>query len=372
MKVVGILFRVIIVSAFVAIFAGAALLAMIHRDLTSFGKTPFGTPEEKIVDVPQGANPRQIVRLLTRGGVLSDEQRAWWYVRFVKRDSRQMRAGEYGFAGPLQPDDVLEKLYRGEVKTYRFTVPEGLRMEEIAAIVEAAKLGTARELVRLMRDAALAKELGVPGRNLEGFLFPDTYAFARDPKPRAILTAMLGRYRDAWRKAEAERSPSVTLGEQEAVTLASIVEKETGHPEERPHISCVFHNRLRLGMPLQTDPTVMYATMLRNHGRWSQNITKADLTTPHPYNTYTTKGLPPGPIASPGAASLRAALNPSACRDLYFVSKNDGTHVFCPDLRCHQSAVKKWQIDYFKASPRVTPRHRTRGVTQGAKDGRRR
>ena len=141
----------------------------------------------------------------------------------------------------------------------------------------------------------------------------------------------------------------MSLDERQAVTLASIIEKETGQPDERPHISCVFHNRLRRGMRLQTDPTVMYATMLRNGGRWSQNISKADLLAHHPYNTYAVAGLPPGPIANPGAASLRAALHPSDCDDLFFVSRNDGTHVFCPDLRCHEAAVQRWQVEFFRA-----------------------
>jgi UPF0755 protein len=139
----------------------------------------------------------------------------------------------------------------------------------------------------------------------------------------------------------------VKLSQAEAVTLASIIEKETGQPGERPHISCVFHNRLQRHMKLQTDPTVMYATYLRT-GRWSKNISRADLQAPHPYNTYTTPGLPPGPIASPGAASLQAALAPSDCKDLFFVSRNDGTHVFCPDLACHERAVKQWQVEYFR------------------------
>ena len=169
---------------------------------------------------------------------------------------------------------MLEKVYRGEVKTYQFTVPEGLRMEEIAAIIEQAGLGRASELVPLMHDPAFARELGVPFANLEGYLFPDTYTFAKGPKARAVLTAMVARFRDEWRKADADRLPGVTLDEKQAVTLASIVEKETGRPEERPRISCVFHNRLRRGMRLQTDPTVMYATMLRHGGQWSQNITQ--------------------------------------------------------------------------------------------------
>jgi UPF0755 protein len=160
---------------------------------------------------------------------------------------------------------------------------------------------------------------------------------------------MVQRFRAAWRQADAQRLPGVTLDEKQAVTLASIIEKETGRPDERPRISCVFHNRLRRGMRLQTDPTVMYATMLRNGGRWSQNITRADLQAVHPYNTYMVAGLPPGPIASPGLAALEAAVHPSACDDLFFVSRNDGSHVFCPDLRCHEAAVQRWQVEFFRA-----------------------
>ncbi len=340
--------RILLMLLFVAAAGAAAVGAKLYRDLVSFRDTPFGSEEEKFIEVPSGAGPRQVVRLLARGGALADERLAWRYVRWLKRDERPMKAGEYAFAGALGPDEVLERVYRGEVKVYHFTVPEGLRMEEIAAIIEEAGLGRASELLPLMRDPAFSLELGVPFPNLEGYLYPDTYTFPRNPKPRAVLTAMVGRFRDVWRKAEAERSPHVTLDEKQAVTLASIIEKETGRPEERPRISCVFHNRLKRGMRLQTDPTVMYATMLRNGGRWSQNISKADLLAPHPYNTYTVAGLPPGPIASAGAAALSAALHPSDCNDLFFVSRNDGTHVFCPDMRCHQAAVQKWQVEFFR------------------------
>ncbi len=358
--------------------ATGAVGVVLWRELAAFRETPFGATEEKVVEVPAGANARQVVRLLARGGVLSDETLAWRYLRLWKRDRRPMKAGEYAFSGPLRPDDVLEKVYRGDVKIYHFTVPEGLRMEEIAGIVEAAGLGKASELLPLMRDAAFAKELGVPFENLEGFLFPDTYTFPRNPRPRAVLASMVARFQAAWKAAEAQRLPSVTLDEARAVTLASIIEKETGRPDERPRISCVFHNRLRRGMRLQTDPTVMYATMLRT-GHWSQNISKADLLAPHPYNTYTSDGLPPGPIASPGAAALAAALHPDDCPDLYFVSRNDGTHVFCPDLKCHAAAVQKWQVEFFRQrrttaaeAPAPGPSGATHGAKRTAQKGKRR
>ncbi|GEJ58004.1 endolytic transglycosylase MltG [Anaeromyxobacter diazotrophicus] len=336
----------------IALAAAAAVAAFELRELARFRDAPYGSEEEKVVEIPAGAGPHQVVRLLARAGVLSDERLAWrwlrWWKQGWKRDRRPLKAGEYGFSGALRPDEVLEKVYRGEVKLYQFTVAEGLRMQEIAGVIEQAGLGRASELLPLMGDPALARELGVPSDNLEGFLFPDTYTFPRGPRPRAVLAAMVQRFKAAWRDADAGRAPEVKLDEKQAVTLASIIEKETGQPEERPRIACVFHNRLRRGMRLQTDPTVMYATMLRHGGRWSQNITRADLLAVHPYNTYTVAGLPPGPIASPGAAALRAALHPAACNDLYFVSRNDGTHVFCPDLVCHNAAVRRWQVEFFR------------------------
>lgn len=335
----------------VALAAAGAIAALAWRELGAFADAPYGSDREKVVEVAPGASPRQIVRQLAAAGVLSDERRAWGWLRFTRwraRDHRALRAGEYAFSGPLRPAEVLERIYRGEVKLHLVTIPEGLRLEEIAGLVEAAGLGHAAELALLARDPAFARELGVPAPGLEGFLFPDTYSFPKGPKARAVLTAMVDRFKAAWRAADARRDPAVRLDELQAVTLASIVEKETGRPDERPRIACVFHNRLRKGMRLQTDPTVMYAAMLRHGGQWSHNITRDDLLAVHPYNTYTVAGLPPGPIASPGAAALEAALRPSPCDDLFFVSRNDGTHVFCPDLRCHEAAVRKWQVEFFR------------------------
>jgi len=345
---------------FLSVIAGGAFVFSTWRELRHFRDTPFGSGVEKLVEIPAGTSARGVVRILARAGVLADEEVAWRYLRWWMRDPRPLRAGEYSFTGPHLPDDVLERIYRGDVKTYRFTVPEGLRADEIAAIVEKAGLAPAEELLALMHDPEMAKDLGVPFPGLEGYLFPDTYAFPRSVKPRAILGAMIDRFHEAWRKADAQRKPGIALDPAEAVVLASIIEKETGRGDERAHISCVFHNRLRLGMKLQTDPTVMYATMLRQGGRWSNNISKKDLLTPHPYNTYLNAGLPPGPIANPGAPALSAALAPADCKDLYFVSKNDGSHVFCPDLRCHAAAVQKWQVDFFRA------RRATRPAASGA------
>ncbi|GAO03490.1 endolytic transglycosylase MltG [Anaeromyxobacter sp. PSR-1] len=327
--------------------AAAAWAALAWRDLQSFRATAYGSAEEKTVVVPSGAPARAVIRSLAQSGVLSDETRAWRYFRWVKRDARRLRAGEYAFSGPLTPDQVLEKVYQGQVKLYRFTVPEGLRMDEIAEIVGRSGLARAEDFAAVAHDPGTARALGLPYANLEGFLFPDTYTFARGVSARTIAEEMVERFKEEYARADAARRPGVTLSMGEAATLASIVEKETGQPAERARIACVFHNRLRLGMRLGTDPTVMYATLLRT-GRWSKNITKADLLATHPYNTYTTAGLPPGPIANAGAAALQAALAPATCSDLYFVSRNDGTHVFCPTLACHNAAVRAWQVEFFR------------------------
>ncbi len=359
--------RALLALAALALAAVAVAAGLAWHAISTFRETPYGSLDEKVIVVPPGATAHAVVRALAHAGALSDETRAWRYVRWVKRDPRPFRAGEYSFTGPLRPDEVLERVYRGEVKLHRFTVPEGLRMDETAAIVERSGLATAADFLAAARDPAVARALGVPFASLEGFLFPDTYAFPRGVGARGIAEAMVHRFQEEYARAEAGRRPGVALSEGEAATLASIVEKETGRADERPRISCVFHNRLRLGMRLQTDPTVMYATMLRT-GRWSKNISRADLLAPHPYNTYTVAGLPPGPIASAGAAALQAALAPSDCKDLYFVSRNDGSHVFCPDLRCHAAAVRTWQVEWFRAQRRgPADRRAARPVSTAAK-----
>ncbi len=339
--------RALIAFLALLVLAGAITFGITWREVIRFHDTPYGGPEEKVVVVPPGASARSVVRILAQAGVLSEERAAWLYVRYVRRDARPFRAGEYSFAGPLLPDQVLERVHRGEVKLYRFTVPEGLRADEIAEIVARTGLVRAEDFLAVTRDPAVASALGLPYPSLEGFLFPDTYAVSRGVTARAVAEMMVSHFKEEYGRANAQRSPQVTLDMGAVATLASIVEKETGLPAERPRIACVFYNRLRVGMRLQTDPTVMYATMLRT-GRWSKNITRADLEAVHPYNTYTTAGLPPGPIANAGAAALQATLSPEPCTDLYFVSRNDGSHQFCPDLKCHNAAVKTWQLDYFR------------------------
>lgn len=327
--------------------AGAGIFWWRDRRLTQFAHAPFGSPEAKTLDVPPGTGPRALANLLAQQAVVSDADLLYAYLRREKLGPK-LKAGEYEFKGALTPVQVIDKITSGQVKTYRFTVPEGLRIDEALPILAQSELHLDEgKLQRLAEDKSFLSRMKVPAGTIEGFLFPDTYSFTRGYNEEAVLAKMVSRTLEEYRKADSQRKKSNAMDLLKTITLASIVEKETAAPEERPRISCVFHNRLRLGMKLQTDPTVLYAMKLMR-GEFVKNITSKDLLTEHPYNTYTVFGLPPGPIASPGAASIQAALNPIDCTDLYFVSRNDGTHVFCPDLRCHNEAVERWQREYFR------------------------
>ncbi len=317
-----------------------------ERRLAAFLATPFGPSVEKEVVVPPGSGPQRVSNLLAREGIVSSAEDFYLFLRRAQLGPR-LRAGEYAFGEPATPEQVANKLVLGQQKTYHVTIAEGLRVDETLPLLAASELHLSLDrLTALAGDPAWVRRQGVPADRLEGFLFPDTYTFTHADTEEPVLGKLVQRALEEVRKADAFRRPGIALDLLQTVTLASIIEKETGAVEERPRISCVFHNRLRRHIPLATDPTVLYASMLRR-GRFVKNITKQDLITPHPYNTYLVQGLPPGPIASPGAAALRAAVEPSACTDLYFVSRNDGTHVFCPTLTCHIAAVKVWQQDFW-------------------------
>jgi UPF0755 protein len=342
-----VLLALLVLGVLAAAIAGGWYLRREQR-ITSFAATPVTLPQDGVtVSVPNGTGPKALARLLADAGIVTDPELLYLYIR-REQAGPKLKAGEYLFEGTLTPAQVVEQLASGKVKVYRFTVPEGLRVEEILPIVAHSelKLDLGR-LEQLASDPRFLREAGVPARSIEGFLYPDTYTFTRGASEEKVLAKMVARSLEEYRKADAQRKDGVRLSLLETFTLASIVEKETGQPQERPRISCVFHNRLRQGIKLQTDPTVIYAMKLLR-GVYSKNITKRDLETPHPYNTYTTAGLPPGPIASPGAAALQAALHPLDCDDLFFVSRNDGTHIFCPTLGCHEAAVRQWQVEFFR------------------------
>jgi UPF0755 protein len=245
---------------------------------------------------------------------------------------------------------VIDLLARGEVYTRRLTFPEGLTIREMADIFEARGFGSRASFIEAAANNALIKDVDPDARDLEGYLFPETYALPRQIPAARVVAMMVDRFRatytDEWRR----RVEVDGLTTRNIVTLASLVEKETAQAEERPIVAGVYRNRLKIGMPLQADPTVVYA--MQKAGTYNGNIRRDDLSLDSPYNTYRYPGLPPGPIASPGAAALAAAVQPADVRYLYFVSRNDGSHVFSETLAEHNRNVREFQVLYFRRSSR--------------------
>jgi UPF0755 protein len=266
-------------------------------------------------------------------------------------DDPPLLAGEYRFEDAASTAEVLDRIARGDVATHPLTVVEGLTLEETAAAIAAAGFGDRDRLLATMRNAGPIRDLDPAATDLEGYLFPETYAFARATSEAEIVATLVTTFRDALAQVASAAPPA---GEtRRVVTLASIVEKETGLDQERPLVAGVFANRLRLGMPLGADPTIIYA--LKKAGTWDGDVRRADLAMESPYNTYRVAGLPPGPICSPGLASLRAAAAPATTPHLYFVSRNDGSHVFAPSLAEHNRNVERWQKAFWRDRPAQTP-----------------
>ncbi|MCC7008591.1 MAG: endolytic transglycosylase MltG [Acidobacteria bacterium] len=300
---------------------------------------------EQFVDVPQGASVGRIASLLADAGVVPDPITFRIAARLSGAD-RRLQAGEYRFADAASPYDVVARLARGDVFSRVVTFPEGLTIADMAATFAGAGLGTAAEFEQAAANPSAIGDLDPTARSLEGYLFPDTYSMPRRAGAVMTVAAMVDRFRavvdGGVRRAATARGMSL----RDVVTLASLVEKETASADERPLVSAVYHNRLRIGMPLQCDPTVIYALMQR--GAWRGNLTRANLQMDSPYNTYRYPGLPPGPIASPGRSALEAAVEPADVPYLYFVSRNDGTHAFASSLAEHSRNVRTWQVNYFK------------------------
>ncbi|HEX2311606.1 MAG TPA: endolytic transglycosylase MltG, partial [Vicinamibacterales bacterium] len=242
--------------------------------------------------------------------------------------------------------DVIAKIARGEVFLRPITFPEGLSIIEMARLFETRGFGAASAFEAAARNARLVANLDPQARDLEGYLFPETYPLPRRTDANTLVRTMVSRFEQVFDAAARAAASERGLSVREVVTLASLVEKETAKPEERPTVAAVYLNRLKIGMGLQCDPTVIYA--LQKAGRYTGNLTRADMAFDSPYNTYKNAGLPPGPIAAPGRASLEAVLRPAEVDYLYFVSRNDGSHVFSRTYAEHQAKVREFQVEYFK------------------------
>ncbi len=303
----------------------------------------FTTP--KIVDIPKGASFFQITEIMNDAGLVKNRP-FFWLLALGKGVRKQIRAGEYEITGALSPSEILDKLVRGEIKYYPVTFPEDITVNEVAKRLLTDKLINEKEFMALAVDGEFLASLGIEADSIEGYLFPETYQFDRSMTTKEVIRIMV---RQFWREITPEmrkRAEAMGLTLNEWVTLASIIGKESGNREEKPLISAVFHNRLKLGMKLQSDPTAVYH--LERAGTPVKTVLRSHLQTDTPHNTYRIDGLPPGPIANPGIDSLRAALNPAKVNYLYFVANNDGSHQFSASLEAHHRAVLKYQINRQK------------------------
>jgi UPF0755 protein len=295
------------------------------------------------VEVKRGQRTAVILQNLQRAGVLRDEWIPLVYMKLLRgRDS--LKAGVYQFDKPVSAIDVIEKLVKGDVILKTITIREGLDRFAIARLFADEGLGSEDEWDKATRDPDLIRDLAPEADSLEGYLFPDTYKFDPGTSAATIVKAMVDNFRKHWGNEIALITTG--LDAHQTVTLASIVETEARLPQERPVVASVYINRVRKRMLLGADPTVIYALKLA--GKWDGNIRKADLQMESPYNTYKTPGLPPGPIANPGLASLRAAAAPATTPYLYFVARNDGSHVFSTNNAEHNRNVEKYQRQYFR------------------------
>jgi UPF0755 protein len=341
-KIVKIVKKLIALFVVMVVACGAAA-ALLYQRVSQPYRGYQGS--EQFVHIPQGAGSPGIRDRLVASGVIRDAT-TFRIALWMSGEGRRLKAGEYRFDREMTPFEVIDKLARGDVYVVNVTFREGLTVAEMSKIFESHGIGPASAFVNAAGNAALVRQLDPSAGDLEGYLFPETYALPRHVEAAALVRLMVSRFERVFTPELRQAAAARNLTVRQAVTLASIVEKETAKPEERPLVAAVYLNRLRSRMALQCDPTVIYA--LLKVGRYSGNLHRDDLNLDSPYNTYRYPGLPPGPIASPGRASLEAVAHPADADFLYFVSRNDGSHEFARTLEEHNRNVQKYQIQYFR------------------------
>ncbi len=306
-------------------------------------------PEAKIVDIAEGMTLRQLAAKLEQERLIKSQ---WTFVLLGKLTAadRRIKVGEYEVHAGMRPSEMLAEFLSGRVVLYQVTIPEGYTIVELAQVYAQRGVADPEDLIRLAHDGEFIRSLGLEAPSLEGYLFPDTYKFARRTKPKEILTEMVQGLQNVLTPELQQRAQEIHMTFHQVLTLASVIEKETGAAQEREFISAVFHNRLKRGIPLQSDPTVIYGLE-----SFDGNLRKRDLDSKSPYNTYRVRGLPPGPIANPGLGSIRAALYPAPTAHLYFVSRNNGTHQFSSTLAEHNRAVDKYQRHRVEKTAQRSP-----------------
>ncbi len=308
-------------------------------DLYRYAHQPSSKDETQLFfSISQGEGVNRMTHRLESKGLITSPLRFKWLAR-LKGEDKRLKAGEYRLAGNMTPNQILDVLVNGKPYLYRITIPEGFNLRQIADEINRLELSDGDQFLTLAMDPQVAGNLDIAQATLEGYLFPDTYYFPKNVSPGAIIDTMVQHFQASFPAKWRQRARTLNLTVHEVVTLASIIEKETGDPSERPLIASVFHNRLKKRMRLESDPTVIYG--IKN---FNGNLTRKDLRTRTPYNTYMNRGIPPGPIANPGLASIEAALYPADTGYLFFVAKKDGTHYFSTNIKDHNRAVYRYQL----------------------------
>lgn len=333
------------------ILAGALLLCLVlPLRYLLFLFLPAGNGKNvRILAIEKGSTPRRIADELEQAGIVSSARLFVLQVR-LKGIAGRLQAGEYQFSDAMKPAEILRKMVDGEVYARRFAVPEGYSIYQVAELLDGRRIFSREAFLRAATDPKLLAELGIDGKSVEGYLFPSTYDITAMMDETALIRTMVAQFGRVYAERFAQAEKHLGLSRREVVILASLIEKEAVDPAERPLISSVFHNRLRKGMRLQSDPTAIYG--VRSFGG---NVTKRDIEQSTPYNTYRIPGLPPGPIGNPSDGAIEAALNPARTGYLYFVARKDGTHHFSVTLDEHNAAVRT----YLKNSRAGTPELRT-------------
>ncbi len=323
---------------FMLIFVFFVAIA-IYVDIFRYADKPASAePVRQVIIVKPGQKFKSLSQILHKKGIINHPAKFRLFSR-IKGYDKHIKAGEYVLSSTMTPKIILEVFVMGKIRLHRLTFPEGYNLRQVAQVVSRAGFGTQADFFKAATNADLARYKGIDAQTFEGYLFPDTYYFSKDATTEKIISSMVKRFWSVFKPEWKNRAKTLGFTIHQVVTLSSIIEKEAGVAVERPIISSVFHNRLKRGMRLESDPTVIYGIK-----DFNGNITRRDLAENTPYNTYKIKGLPPGPIANAGTKAIKAALYPADTRFLFFVSKKDNTHQFSTNLKDHNSAVQKYQL----------------------------
>lgn len=325
-----------------AFVGGLALAGVVYVAISFLSTAPSSAPDQVVFEIRPGESFKAVAHRLESEGLVTSAWKLELFAR-ISRTGMKVRIGEYALRRDFLPREIMQVLVSGKSIEYPITVPEGSNRFEIAEILAKSNLIDRLEFMTLTEDRSFIEDtLGQQVSTLEGYLFPETYKITKFTGARGLVRMMVERFKESYRKLQTV--PGWSRGEltdTQIVTMASIIEKETGAPEERPVIASVFYNRLRIKMPLQTDPTIIYGLWLEK-GSWNGSLPRAELQRPGPYNSYMNQGLPPGPISNPGYEALKAAGSPQRSDFLFFMSRNDGTHTFSREYGQHASAVKEY------------------------------